>query len=129
MTVQPSNPNLVEITTAVQRRRGNRQWFDTKHEVSYISYTNGYIRREIKAEWISTPLMSQLTGDRVIKGKHQFVLNRRVTRVCEYTNYKYRHLILEPSEVARIEEISRISSNYKGYTGYYTQPGWSLISK
>ena len=30
--VQPTNPNLVEITSPIQKFRGNRQFFDTKHK-------------------------------------------------------------------------------------------------
>ena len=46
MNINPSNPNLVETTTPVQAARGNRQFFDKKSRVSYISYANGYVRRE-----------------------------------------------------------------------------------
>ena len=51
--IQPKNTNLIEITTPTQAKRGNRQFFDQHHKVSYITYANGYVRREIKATYVS----------------------------------------------------------------------------
>ena len=67
--VQPTNPNLVEITSPIQKFRGNRQFFDTKHKVSYITYANGYVRREIKAAYVSP----YTTSNKAYKIQDQFV--------------------------------------------------------
>ena len=123
-TIQPQNPNLIEITTPVQSRRGNRQFFCQKHKVSYITYANGYVRREINASYVSPYTTSQ----KVYKVKDQFVLNRRF---CASTAWGYKafKVIKEHCPQARMDMIDRISSNYKGYTGRFTRPGHTLIMK
>ena len=81
-TIQPQNPNLIEITTPLQASRGNRQFFCQQHKVSYISYANGYVRREINAEY-TNPIYRDFPPaegtPKTYKVKDQFVINRRKT--------------------------------------------------
>ena len=123
-TIQPQNPNLIETTTPVQARRGNRQFFCQQHKVSYISYSNGYVRREINAEFISPYTASQ----KIYKVQDQFVLNRRKSIPTPW-GFNSHKIIKEHSAQARMDMIDRISANYKGYTGRFTQPGHTLIMK
>ena len=123
-TIQPQNPNLIETTTPVQARRGNRQFFCQQHKVSYISYSNGYVRREINAEFISPYTASQ----KIYKVQDQFVLNRRKSIPTPWGFNSYK-IIKEHSAQARMDMIDRISANYKGYTGRFTRPGHTLIMK
>ena len=123
-TIQPQNPNLIETTTPVQARRGNRQFFCQQHKVSYISYSNGYVRREINASYVSPYTASQ----KAYKVQDQFVLNRRKSIPTPYGFNTYK-IIKEHSAQARMDMIDRISANYKGYTGRFTHPGHTLIMK
>ena len=123
-TIQPQNPNLIEITTPIQSRRGNRQFFCQKHKVSYITYANGYVRREINASYVSPYTVSQ----KVYKVQDQFVLNRRFCASTAW-GYKAYKVIKEHCPQARMDMIDRISANYKGYTGRFTNPGHTLIMK
>ena len=123
-TIQPQNPNLIEITTPIQSRRGNRQFFCQKHKVSYITYANGYVRREINASYVSPYTASQ----KVYKVQDQFVLNRRFCASTAW-GYKAYKVIKEHCPQARMDMIDRISANYKGYTGRFTNPGHTLIMK
>ena len=123
-TIQPQNPNLIEITTPIQSRRGNRQFFCQKHKVSYITYANGYVRREINASYVSPYTASQ----KVYKVQDQFVLNRRFCASTAW-GYKAYKIIKEHCPQARMDMIDRISANYKGYTGRFTNPGHTLIMK
>lgn len=123
-TIQPQNPNLIEITTPIQARRGNRQFFCQKHKVSYITYANGYVRREINASYVSPYTASQ----KVYKVQDQFVLNRRFCASTAW-GYKAYKVIKEHCPQARMDMIDRISTNYKGYTGRFTNPGHTLIMK
>ena len=123
-TIQPQNPNLIEITTPIQSRRGNRQFFCQKHKVSYITYANGYVRREINASYVSPYTASQ----KVYKVQDQFVLNRRIYASTAW-GYKAYKVIKEHCPQARMDMIDRISANYKGYTGRFTNPGHTLIMK
>ena len=122
--VQPTNPNLVEITSPIQKFRGNRQFFDTKHKVSYITYANGYVRREIKAAYVSP----YTTSNKAYKIQDQFVLNKRKGTLTKwgYTSYKS---ILEPCPQKRMDIIDRISTNYKGYTGRMSTANYNLIPR
>ena len=79
--IQPKNTNLIEITTPVQAKRGNRQFFDQHHKVSYITYANGYVRREIKATYVSP----YTANNKCYKMQDQFVINRRK---CTKQTYK-----------------------------------------
>tara|TARA_Y100001937_G_C7088398_1_gene316497 strand:+ start:871 stop:1257 length:387 start_codon:yes stop_codon:yes gene_type:complete len=128
MSLQPKNPNLKEITTPLQKKRGNRQFFDIRHKVSYITYANGYIRREVKVQCRS-PYNPSLT----YKASDQFVINERksVTKTCTYRgSYKSKQVILEPSAQKRIDIIDRVSMNYKGYTGRFSRYSYcTLIAK
>ena len=122
--IQPQNPNLIEITTPIQSRRGNRQFFCQQHKVSYISYSNGYVRREINASYVSPYTTSQ----KAYKVQDQFVLNRRKSIPTQW-GFSSRVVIKEHCPQARMDMIDRISSNYKGYTGRFTNPGHTLIMK
>tara|TARA_B100001287_G_C22554182_1_gene468294 strand:- start:485 stop:862 length:378 start_codon:yes stop_codon:yes gene_type:complete len=124
VNIQPQNPNLIETTTPLQSRRGNRQFFCQKHKVSYISYANGYVRREINANYISPYTASQ----NVYKVQDQFVLNRRKSISTQW-GFCSRVIIKEHCPQARMDMIDRISSNYKGYRGRFTNPGHTLIMK
>ncbi len=123
-TIQPQNPNLIETTTPIQARRGNRQFFCQQHKVSYISYSNGYVRREINASYVSPYTASQ----KAYKVQDQFVLNRRKSIPTQW-GFSSRVVIKEHSAQARMDMIDRISANYKGYTGRFTNPGCTLIMK
>jgi len=120
--VQPTNPNLVEITSPIQKFRGNRQFFDTKHKVSYITYANGYVRREVKAIYTSP------WNDYKYKVQDQFVLNKRKGTLTKwgYTSYS---VIKEPCPQERINIIDRISTNYKGYKGRMSSENHNLIPR
>ena len=127
--IHPKNSNLIEITTPIQSSRGNRQFFDQRHKVSYITYANGYVRREIKAIYTSP------YNGKQYKCQDQFVLNRRKVWHVPYTSftgkteyYKSRSVIKEPCPIMRMRMIDRISSNYKGYTGRFTNPCHKLIA-
>ena len=128
--INPKNPTLFETTTPVQAKRGNRQFYDTHHKVSYITYANGYVRREVKS--IYTSSYSGLK----YKCQDQFVINNRSYEKKSWTNFKgqiYNYtqasIIKEPCPQKRMDIIDRISSNYKGYKGRFTNPGHTLISK
>lgn len=130
--IQPKNTNLIEITTPVQAKRGNRQFFDQHHKVSYITYANGYVRREIKATYVSP----YTANNKVYKMQDQFVINKRKCTKQTYkasNGYEYSYtstsVIKEPCPQKRMDIIDRISSNYKGYTGRFTRPGHTLIAK
>ena len=129
--IQPQNPNLIEITTPLQERRGNRQFFCQKHKVSYITYANGYVRREINAEY-TNPIYESFPPpagmSKTYKVQDQFVLNRRKSTPTQW-GFSSRVVIKEPCPQARMDMIDRISANYKGYTGRFTQIGHTLIMK
>ena len=128
--INPKNPTLFETTTPVQAKRGNRQFYDTHHQVSYITYANGYVRREVKSIYTSP-----YNGFKY-KCQDQFVINNRSYEKKSWTNcygqlttYTQATVIKEPCPQKRMDIIDRISSNYKGYTGRLTRPGHTLISK
>ena len=123
-TIQPQNTNLIEITTPLQARRGNRQFFCQKNKVSYITYANGYVRREINASYVSPYTASQ----KAYKVQDQFVINRRKSIPTPW-GFNSRVVIKEHCPQKRMDMIDRISSNYKGYTGRFTNPGHTLIMK
>lgn len=122
--IQPQNPNLVEITSSIQAKRGNRQFFDQKHKVSYISYSSGYVRREIKA------IYTNYSGNK-FKIQRQFPINeRRVTLVhCKWGDYKTYSIVKEFCPIARMEMIDYYSTNYKGYKGSMTGSNYQLIAR
>ena len=119
---------LYEITTGRQRKSGTRQFFDTKTGAHYISYQNGYVRREIRMQAIS-----RATGKKYTH-RLQYQLNpTRVTRYgysptqmfgsldeatdVSYYNHVERKMI--SSEEDRIKLIKERASKYKGYKGSY----------
>ena len=127
--IQPKNPNLIETTTPLQAKRGNRQFFCQKNKVSYVSYANGYVRREINAEYTNPIYNSFPPADglpKTYKVQDQFVLNRRKSIPTPW-GFNSHQIIKEHCPQARMDMIDRISSNYKGYTGRYTRPGHTLI--
>ena len=131
MGIQPNNSNLTEITTSIQTKRGNRQFFDNKHKVSYISYSSGYVRREVKALCISP------YDNTTYKAKDQFVINKRTATKQTYKEpngyefyYKSTGVIKEHCPQKRMDIIDRVSSNYKGYNGRFTRySNCKLIAK
>tara|TARA_B000000557_G_C20740213_1_gene428234 strand:- start:80 stop:484 length:405 start_codon:yes stop_codon:yes gene_type:complete len=130
--IQPKNTNLIEITTPVQAKRGNRQFFDTHHKVSYITYANGYVRREIKATYVSPYTNSK----KVYKMQDQFVINRRTATKQTYkapNGYEFTYtstgVIKEPCPQKRMDIIDHHSTNYRGYKGRFTRSGYTLIAK
>jgi hypothetical protein len=129
--IQPQNPNLKEITTPIQAKRGNRQFFDTKHRVSYITYANGYVRREVKA--LCTAAYDPTDQ---YKCQDQFVINKRTCekKTIKYpSGYEYTYsvtgVIKEPCPQKRMDIIDHHSINYKGYTGRFTFKHYTLIEK
>ena len=118
--IKPKNPNLSETTTPIQKKRGNRQFFDKKHKVSYITYTNGYIRREINAKYVSPYSIAE-----DYKVQDQFVLNSRKSITNQWGSIT-RVIVKEHCLQARMDMIDRISANYKGYTGRFTSTGHTL---
>ena len=129
--IQPKNPNLTEITTSTQAKRGNRQFFDQHHKVSYITYANGYIRREVKA------ICTSPYNNMQYKCQDQFVINKRTATKQIYKSpngYEYSYtstgVIKEHCPQKRMDIIDRISSNYKGYTGRFARSSnCKLIAK
>ena len=119
-TIQPQNPNLIETTTPLQDTRGTRQFFCQQHKVSYISYTSGYVRREINAKYVSPYSIAE-----DYKVQDQFVLNRRKS-IPNQWGFSTRVVIKEHCDRARMDMIDRISANYKGYTGRFTSTGHTL---
>ena len=128
-TVQPKNPHLYETTTPIQAKRGNRQFFCRQHKVSYISYANGYVRREINAEYCN-PIYRDFPptngSPMIYKVQDQFVLNRRKSIPTPW-GFNSRVIIKEHCPQARMDMIDRISANYKGYNGRFCSPGHTLI--
>ena len=123
-TIQPQNTNLIEITTPLQASRDNRQFFCQQHKVSYITYANGYVRREINASYVSPYTASQ----KAYKVQDQFVINRRKS-IPNQWGFSTRVVIKEHCAQSRMDMIDRISSNYMGYAGRFTNPGHTLIMK
>jgi hypothetical protein len=128
--INPKNPTLFETTTPVQAKRGNRQFYDTHHKVSYITYANGYVRREVKSIYTAP-----YSGSKY-KCQDQFVINKRTATKQTYkarNGYEYSYtstgVIKEPCPQKRMDIIDHHSSNYKGYKGRFTNPGYTLISK
>ena len=131
-SVQPKNGNLIETTTPLQAKRGNRQFFDKHHSVSYITYANGYVRREINATYVSPYTNSK----KVYKMQDQFVINRRTVTKQTYkapNGYEYSFtstgVVKEPCPQKRMDIIDHHSSNYRGYKGRFTRFGHFLVAK
>ena len=132
LDIQPKNTNLIETTTPLQASRGNRQFFCQQHKVSYITYSNGYVRREIKAAYVSP----YTDNGKVYKMQDQFVINKRTATKQTYKasngyeySYKSTGVIKEPCAQKRMDIIDHHSTNYKGYKGRFTSDGYTLISK
>ena len=131
LDIQPQNTNLIETTTELQASRGNRQFFCQQHKVSYISYANGYVRREINAEFRPTGAYTDLhptSSQKTYKVQDQFVINRRKSTLKSYGwgVCKTQKVIKEHCAQNRMDMIDRISANYKGYTGRFTSTGHTL---
>ena len=131
LDIQPQNTNLIETTTPIQASRGNRQFFCQQHKVSYISYSNGYVRREVNAEY-TNPIYNSFPPaegmPKPCKVQDQFVLNRRKSIPTQW-GFNSHKVIKETCAQTRMDMIDRISSNYKGYTGRFTRAGYTLIMK
>ena len=130
--ISPKNPTLYETTTPGQAKRGNRQFYDTHHKVSYITYSNGYVRREIKATYVSPYTTSQIS----YKVQDQFVINKRTATKQTYkapNGYEYSYtstgVIKEHCPQKRMDIIDHHSSSYRGYKGRFAKPNYTLISK
>ena len=121
-SIQPKNTNLIETTTPLQASRGNRQFFCKQHKVSYISYSNGYVRREINAEYTSPYTASS----KAYNVQDQFVINRRKS-IPNQWGFNSKKVIKENCAQCRMNMIDNISSSYKGYRGRFTNPGHTLI--
>ena len=128
--MNPQNPNLMEITTKQQANNGTRQFFDQHHKVSYISYTSGYVRREIKVMY-TCPHHNHSN-----KLKYQFPLNKRKAFDVEYQDYngetksyKAFKSVLETCPQKRMDIIDRISCKYKGYKGGLSRMNCIRIAK
>ena len=128
--IQPKNTNLIEITTPVQAKRGNRQFFDTHHKVSYITYANGYVRREIKA------IYTNPYNGKQYKMQDQFVINKRTATKQTYkasNGYEYSYtstgVVKEHCPLKRMDIIDHHSTNYRGYKGRFTRFGYFLVAK
>ena len=113
--IKPNNPNLIEITTPLQAERGNRQFFDKEKEVHYISYANGYVRREIRAIYTSS------NGMHYVK-RRQYQLNRVEKKGLSY------HRIMVQSESKRMEMIDRLSAQFKGPRGMFSNKNYTLTN-
>ena len=128
-SIQPKNTNLIETTTPIQASRGNRQFFCQQHKVSYISYSNGYVRREINAEYTNPIYKSFPPAEGIrmtYKVQDQFVINRRKS-IPNQWGFNSKKVIKENCAQCRMNMIDRISANYKGYRGRFTNPGHTLI--
>ena len=128
-SIQPKNTNLSETTTPIQASRGNRQFFCQQHKVSYISYSNGYVRREINAEYTNPIYKSFPPAEGIrmtYKVQDQFVINRRKS-IPNQWGFNSKKVIKENCAQCRMNMIDRISANYKGYRGRFTNPGHTLI--
>ena len=121
LDIQPQNTDLIETTTPLQASRGNRQFFCTQHRVSYISYCNGYVRREIKAIYTSQNGMKY-------KEQDQFVLNLRKSIPNQF-GFNSKKVIKEHCAQNRMDMIDRISANYKGYTGRLSSTYHTLTAR
>jgi hypothetical protein len=121
MNTFPQNPNLVEISSSIQKRRGNRQFFDVRHNVHYISYANGYVRREIRARYNPGNILC----------RDQFVINKRMSKRVFYganLSFVSSYVSKEQSAQERLNIIDRISSNYKGYKGRFSDKKYYILS-
>tara|TARA_Y100000310_G_C20012937_1_gene503780 strand:+ start:101 stop:478 length:378 start_codon:yes stop_codon:yes gene_type:complete len=120
----PQNPNLVEISSSIQKARGNRQFFDIKHNVHYISYANGYVRREIRARFNPGNILC----------RDQFIINKRPSKKVFFNSGSYqcsymsKSVLKEPSAQERLNIIDRVSSNYKGYKGRFSNKDLYTLS-
>ena len=128
--IQPKNPNLIEITSPIQAKRGNRQFFDTKHKVSYISYSSGYVRREVKA---STTCM---WSNKQFKAQAQYQLNKvkvitKDYKDCDGKTQSFASFkrVMEPCPQKRMDIIDRRSASYKGYRGTMSTSRYTLIPR
>ena len=92
-----TNTNLVETTTPIQSRRGNRSFIDTSNNVRYISYSNGTVRRELRFK----------TNAYTLRMRSQHVLNLRKPFIVPVMD-----------ENDRLAMIDRLSSGYR-YNGSY----------
>ena len=98
-----NNENLVEITTQRQKQNDTRQFFDRKNRVHYISYSSGYVRREIRTK----------------SRRFQSLINP----VHRYEVINYFDSVIRKSKVEKIHDekmrlyfIDEVSLRYNGYS-------------
>lgn len=101
MSYNFNNTNLVETTSQLQASRGNRSFIDTSNNVRYISYANGYVRRELKIE-----IMPGISFNK------QYQLNRK--KMTPLQGVKRIAIANESDRLALIDKLSN-GYNYRGY--------------
>lgn len=101
MSYNFNNSNLVETTSQLQASRGNRSFLDTSNNVSYISYANGYVRRE---------LCINIFGD--VNCRKQYQLNKKTMTPLQ--GVKRIAIANEDDRLALIDKLSK-GYNYRGY--------------
>ena len=102
MSYSFNNKNLVETTSSLQASRGNRSFLDTSNKVRYISYSNGYVRRELHAINYAGRLE-----------RKQYQLNRSMTTPLQ--GVKRIAILNEDDRLALIDRVSK-SYVYRGYS-------------
>ena len=97
---------LYEITTRRQKKNGTRQFFHTPTETHYISYANGYVRREIRMNYKLN------NSDRKYAHRLQYQINPTIKQ----GNRTQRVMLM--NEEDRIDLIKRRAEKYQGYGNY-----------
>lgn len=104
-SINPTNPDLIEMTSERMAKNGSRKWFCRRTQVFYISNPSGYVRREYIRSGI--------------KSRHH--VNKRSVSKLKCNNgfeYDVSKPIMINNEADRIKRIDEISKNYKGYNGW-----------
>ena len=106
--------DLQEITTRRQKKNGTRQFFHTPTGAHYISYANGYVRREIRMNY-TYECFDKLRGVTIsptFSRRLQYQLNPIIKQG------KRTRRVMIPNEKDRIERINRRAEIYPGYGNY-----------
>lgn len=101
MSYNFNNSNLIETTSELQASRGNRSFLDTSNNVRYISYSNGYVRREL-----------HFTLRNGIVDRKQYQLNKQTLTPLQ--GVKRIAITNEDDRLALIDKLSK-GYNYRGY--------------
>ena len=104
-SINPSNPDLIEMTNEGMIKNGSRKWFCRRTQVFYISNPSGYVRREYFRSGIKS--RSQINKRLVTKLKDD-----------DGSYYNVSKPIMINNEADRIKRIDEISKKYKGYNGW-----------